>query len=125
MTLWEVVNLDGVFGGWSGPCAGMDDCTLVVDGPQNVSAAFTCTGTRRFDYTGRIETFTAPSCASSIIIEAYGAEGSVSGGLGARIQGTFSGVALAGQELSVLVQRLAAEIAERGTTELTAVPPPR
>jgi hypothetical protein len=103
VTLWEAVDHDSVFGGWSGPCSGTDDCTLVIDGAESVSAAFTCTGTRQFDYTGKIETFTVPSCASSIVIDAYGAQGGNAGGRGARIRGTFTGTGIAGLQLAVLV----------------------
>lgn len=69
----------------------------------------TCNGTQTFAYTGAINSFTVPSCTSSITIEAWGAEGGfggsstvkATGGKGARMKGTFA--ITPGIQLSVLV----------------------
>jgi hypothetical protein len=68
-------------------------------------------GSQTFTYTGTIDSFTVPSCVTSITIEAWGAAGgnggSVSygyttlGGKGARMRGDFAVVG--GTQLSVLV----------------------
>ncbi len=47
-------------------------------------------GNQTFNYTGSMQTFTVPNCASSITITAYGAQGGNSGGLGGRAQGTLN-----------------------------------
>jgi hypothetical protein len=77
-----------------------------------VTATFNgCTGTTTFNHTGALQTFTVPACATSIIVDAYGAEGGLStgqnggmniaGGRGARARGTFA--VAGGQAISVLV----------------------
>lgn len=71
-----------------------------------------CHGSKTFTATGSVQTFTTPSCASSVTINAYGAQGGSAGygspwnftaygGKGARIQGTLS--IAGGTSLSILV----------------------
>lgn len=63
------------------------------------------TTTVNFAYTGNLQTWTVPACASSIRIRALGAQGgntpSGQGGLGARMEGTFS--VTPGQVLQIIV----------------------
>jgi len=54
-----------------------------------------------FVYTGAIQSFTVPAGVTSITIEALGAQGGGSGGLGAKMTGTFT--VTPGQVLQVLV----------------------
>src|SRR5262245_52050436 len=58
-----------------------------------------------FDFTGAIDAFTAPACVTQLTIEASGAQGgsggTLAGGKGARITGTFA--IASGVSLSVLV----------------------
>jgi hypothetical protein len=77
---------------------------LLCTGAWNAGAQTTVT----FNYTGSLQTFTVPSCVSSVTIEAYGAQGGNAsynntppGGLGAYIKGTFS--VSPGQVLNILV----------------------
>lgn len=65
-------------------------------------------GSQTFSAIGSLQTFTIPSCVSSITIDAYGAQGGNSGncpartgGRGARITGTFA--VTPGQQLSIVV----------------------
>jgi hypothetical protein len=64
-----------------------------------------------FNYTGSLQTFTVPSCVTSITIETYGAQGGTAsygppppGGLGAYIKGTFA--VTPGQVLNIMVGRM-------------------
>ena len=112
------------FTGWSGGgCSGTGACTVAMTSAQSVTATFSaCTGTTTFSYTGALQTFTVPACATSITIDAYGAQGGTAvgetgtlnyaGGLGARVRGTFS--VAAGQQITVLV----------GGRGASATPPP-
>lgn len=47
------------------------------------------TVTQTFSYTGSVQTFTVPSCVSSITIDCKGAQGGGTGGLGGRVQCTL------------------------------------
>lgn len=58
-------------------------------------------GSQTFVYTGTIQTFTVPSCVTSLRIEAFGAQGGTGGGLGARMSGDFA--IAGGTVLSVVV----------------------
>ena len=59
-----------------------------------------CPSSQTFTYTGSMQTFIVPSCASSVTIEAWGAQGATgnagstenfkAGGLGARMRGDFT-----------------------------------
>ncbi len=61
--------------------------------------------TQTYSYTGSIQTFTVPSCVSTVTIEARGAQGGGSngggGGLGARMIGTYT--TSAGSVLNIVV----------------------
>lgn len=97
------------FDGWTdNGCTGTAPCTLTVNADTTVAAAFSvnnCTGSVTINYTGAMTTYTTPSCATSVTIEAYGASGgnasAVLGGLGARMKGTFA--IAGGTQLKVLV----------------------
>ncbi len=98
--------------------SGGSSCT-VTDGAGTVaSAAITnvavvckCSGSVTFGYTGALQSFAVPTCAKSITVDAYGAEGGKStgengglsfpGGKGERAKGTFT--PKAGDVLSILV----------------------
>src|SRR6188768_3509342 len=54
-----------------------------------------------FNYTGTIQTYTVPAGMSSISVEAIGAQGGASGGLGASMYGEFT--VTPGQVLSIIV----------------------
>jgi hypothetical protein len=75
--------------------------------PGNPDAAICPAGSQTFDFTGTIENFALPDCATSLHIEASGAQGgggrnaTGGGGLGAKIVGDF--VVEGGELLSVLV----------------------
>ena len=63
------------------------------------------TTTSTFNYTGAAQTFTVPAGVTSIVVDAYGAQGSnysyVTGGQGARVQGTLA--VTPGQVLNIYV----------------------
>ncbi len=73
--------LGSVFAGWSGGgCSGTGTCLVTVTAATQVTATFTCApATVTFYYTGAIASFTVPSCVTSFIIDAYGAQGGSSG----------------------------------------------
>lgn len=106
-----VTGTGSVFTGWSGGgCSGTGACAVTVTAATQVTATFTCQGTITLGYTGAITSFTVPTCATSLTIEAYGAQGGTSGtvsgsiyagGLGARMKGTFA--VTGGTALKVLV----------------------
>lgn len=104
---------DGIFAGWGGGVC-MDTattCVVTLDQARTVTAEFTCTGSTTFAYTGVTQTFTVPACATSLTIDAYGAEGGTStgevgglnvlGGRGAYAKGTVP--VTAGDVLTILV----------------------
>jgi len=75
---------------------------------QTITVINCPSGSSSFSFTGGLQTFTVPACVSSVTITANGAsggnavsEGSRTGGLGARITGTFQ--VTGGQTLTVLV----------------------
>lgn len=74
---------------------------------QSVTVINCPAGSQTFSYTGSIQTWSIPSCVTSITIEAWGAEGGVnqpndrSPGRGARMEGTFS--VTGGQQLRIIV----------------------
>lgn len=78
------------FTGWAGACTGTGECVLTTLGTQTVTATFTCGGSTTFSFTGAVQTFTPASCATSLTIDASGAQGGNGGGLGAQIVGTFA-----------------------------------
>jgi hypothetical protein len=103
---------DVTFMGWNGgPCTGTAPCVVTLAEATTLTADFTCEGTATYDFTGGLQSFYVPVCATSVTIDAYGAEGGTStgqtagnvfvGGLGARAKGTFS--TLGGQTLTILV----------------------
>lgn len=64
-------------------------CTAIPDTVQ-VSVINCPPGSQTFTYTGNVQTFTVPPCATSITIDAYGAQGGgTGGGLGGRAQATI------------------------------------
>jgi len=101
------------FTGWSGGgCSGTGTCVVTLTAATSVTASFSgCSGSATFTYTGGQQTFTVPACATSVTIDAYGAQGgtatgettgqNVSGGLGARTRGTFA--VTGGQVLTIRV----------------------
>jgi hypothetical protein len=106
VTLVPIVGRDGEFHGWGGACSGTENCTVMIDGDQTLSATFLCTGRKVFNYRGgseTIQTFSAPDCAKHVIIDAAGGEGGDAGGRGAQIRGTFATDMLPGRDLLVLV----------------------
>ena len=84
---------------------GAIDATGDPDALVQYDAVPACMGSQAFAYSGVIETFTVPACATSLTIEAFGAQGgggpTVSGGLGARMRGDFTVVGA--EVLQVLV----------------------
>lgn len=86
-----------------------DDCNDdFIDGCEVSLCGGTCDapgGSIAFDLTGGIESWVVPMCASTITIEAWGAQGgggpTVDGGLGARMRGDFA--VAGGEELQILV----------------------
>lgn len=86
----------------SAGCMAMDSIALTTGGAA-------LPGADTFLYTGALQTFTVPSCVTSITIEAWGAQGGAvtgyspfpQGGLGARMRGTFA--VTPGQVLNVIV----------------------
>lgn len=91
VTLTPSANAGNTFMGWEGACTGTGACILTTTDAQTVTSLFACTGGgRTFSYTGHVETFTPPACATQMTIDASGAQGGNNGGLGARIVGTFS-----------------------------------
>ena len=106
LTLAATPMADETFVGWSGgTCSGTDPCMVTVDADTTVTASFQCSSMATIDFTGAIVTFTIPSCANTLTIDAFGAQGgnasAVSGGLGAEIKGTFT--VTGGEQLKVLV----------------------
>jgi len=93
-----------VFTRWEGACTGADDCVVTIDGPQAVTAVFTCGGEATFNATGSVQIFEPPACASRLIIDASGAQGGNNGGRGARVVGTFE-ITAPHEPLHVLVGR--------------------
>lgn len=89
--------------------AGFEDCNgEVADGCEVNLCGGTCEepgGGQRFEYTGTIETLTLPECASTVTIEAWGAQGgggvTVSGGEGAHVKAEVP--ADGGETLRILV----------------------
>ena len=77
---------------------GFDDCDGdATNGCEVLLCGGTCDapgGSATFVYTGAIEAFEVPDCASTLTVEAWGAQGgggpTVTGGLGAYISGTFT-----------------------------------
>lgn len=73
--------------------------------PANPDATVACTGSMAFGYTGSIDTFVVPACASVITIAANGGQGGGAGtqpgGLGASVQGAFA--VTGGETLTILV----------------------
>ncbi|OGH90844.1 MAG: hypothetical protein A2507_01605, partial [Candidatus Magasanikbacteria bacterium RIFOXYD12_FULL_33_17] len=91
----------------SGTQSGNGQIIIVSDssGSSGSSSSGGETTTETFNYTGTIQTFTVPAGVTSIDIDAYGAQGgtglSYTGGLGAKMKGTFT--VTPGQILKVLV----------------------
>ena len=54
-----------------------------------------------YNYTGAVQTFTVPAGITSISVDAYGASGTGTGGLGGRVQSTIS--VSEGQRLNIYV----------------------
>ncbi len=66
-------------------------CSSTTTIPITVSD---CTGSVTYTYTGAEQTFVVPSCVTSIMVDAYGAEGGTgngggTGGMGGRVQATL------------------------------------
>ncbi len=80
-------------------CTSTRDTTVIIRSP--ITETFTNTSTGR---SGTIQTWTVPSGITTIVIEAWGAQGgtgSYAGGRGARMKGTFT--VTPGQTLKILV----------------------
>ena len=105
-----------IFNGWSGGgCSGQAPCTVRVIGNMTVTATFSpcSSGTRTFNFTGAVQTFTVPSCVTALNVDAQGAAGgdgwnvdsggSVQGlgGQGGRVQARLAVVP--GETLSIFV----------------------
>jgi hypothetical protein len=94
VTLTAAADAVSAFTGWSGACSGTGSCVVTFAAAQTVMADFACTGTTTLTYANSIQTFPVPVCAAQITVDAYGAQGghgaALSGGLGARITGTFA-----------------------------------
>lgn len=82
-------------------CASNDDCGSGLACVNGACAA--CPpGSVEFAPTGVVDSFTVPSCASVVTIEAWGAQGgTTNGGKGARVRGDFS--LAPGEQLGVAV----------------------
>lgn len=78
------------FDGWEGPCTGTGDCIVTTLAAQTVTARFTCGGSTTFTFTGSAQSFVPPPCATTLVIDASGAQGGNGGGLGAHAVGTFA-----------------------------------
>ena len=88
-----------------------DSGTIGSSGVTDVLVSCGCGSSITYNYTGGLQTFTVPACATSLTVDAYGAEGgtstgqggglNITGGLGARARGTFS--VTPGEEITVLV----------------------
>ena len=76
-------------------------CSAVINYVAPIGVNPCVSGNTVFVYTGAIQTFTVPAGVTSITIEALGAQGGGSGGLGAKMTGTFT--VTPGQVLQVLV----------------------
>jgi len=101
VSIVATADVGGTFTGWSSPCTAGDaanDCQVTAVGAVEVTATFTCSagGSQTFTPSGAIDTFKIPVCATSLIIDAYGAQGgfdpqySTTAGGGAHIKGTFA-----------------------------------
>ncbi|HKO54100.1 MAG TPA: hypothetical protein VJV79_40605 [Polyangiaceae bacterium] len=107
VTLNATVTSGTVFAGWSGGgCSGTGSCAVTVNAATQVTAKFNCSpGNVPVNYSGVITSFVVPACVTSLTIDAYGAQGgfagTYSGGLGARMMGTFA--VSGGTTLKVLV----------------------
>lgn len=114
VTLTATPGVSSAFAGWSGGgCAGTGTCVVTMAAATTVTATFSpCgSGSVTYAYTGAMQTFTVPACVSSVTVDAYGAQGGAStgengglnfsGGLGARVRGTFA--VSGGQVLNILV----------------------
>ena len=83
------------------------DLGPTVDAEPGTPDATTCPADSQiFEFTGAMETFTLPACATSMHIEAFGAQGGggrtmTGGGLGAKVAGDF--VVNGGEVLQILV----------------------
>lgn len=68
-----------------------DGCTSTSTSPVVVSSCPTPgTTSQTFSFTGSLQTWVVPACAATITIEARGGQGGNTGGLGARMIGTFN-----------------------------------
>lgn len=112
VTLTAAADPDSFFTGFTGGGCSTSPCTVSVTAATTVTATFgACTGSQTFDYTGEMQSFTVPACATMVTVDAYGAEGGTStgqsggltilGGRGARAQGTF--VVSGGEVLDIQV----------------------
>jgi hypothetical protein len=99
LTLTAAPGAGGSFAGWSGACSGTGACTVTPLGDVEVTAAFACTGSQMFAFTGAAEPLVLPACATSISIDARGAAGARAtnagtavgtAGQGGRVQATIA-----------------------------------
>jgi hypothetical protein len=91
VTLTAEMTPGSTFQGWSGPCSGTGECVVMATPDAKATAALGCdTGTQTFAYTGALQTLDLPACATKVTIDAYGGQGGLNGGLGARIMGTVT-----------------------------------
>ena len=83
-------------------CSSLDSQNVVVSSCQSGTQTFSANGILAG---GSIQTFTVPACVTSIVVEAWGAQGgstgTAAGGLGAYAKGTFSVVG--GEIIRILV----------------------
>lgn len=91
--LIETPDAGATFTGWSGAgCSGMGTCVVTVTTVTSVGAMFGCdVGIQIFNYTGTPQVFSHPTCATQIIVNAFGAQGGMgsmsgTGGNGGRVQ---------------------------------------
>ncbi len=101
VTLTAELTAGSTFQAWSGPCTGTGDCTVMATNVKATAGLGCDAGTQTFNYTGTVQTLALPACVTNVTIEAFGAQGGFTGGLGAQIKGT---VAIPGQTtLSIVV----------------------
>lgn len=106
VTLTAAATNGSTFAGWSGGgCSGTGTCVQTMSANSTVTARFTCPGAT-FTYTGAVQTYVVPTCASQVYIEAYGAQGASGtgnsqGGLGGYAAGVLP--VAPGQTITVVV----------------------
>jgi hypothetical protein len=107
VTLTAVATNGSTFTGWSGGgCSSTGSCVQTMTAISTVTANFTCPSST-FTYTGSLQTYVVPACASQVHLEAYGAQGAsgVAGGLQGGLGGYAKGdiTATPGQTITVVV----------------------